>query len=103
MGWNDRLLDEPYGPTEEERQQYDAWCQYQEYLKQLAAQLETQAPAAAPNNAGLSSQTLSPDCYEIAAIDIFGPRERNIPTSQEQASDQSQENTGQPEENSQTR
>lgn len=40
MGWNDRLVDDPYGPTEEDRQAYFDWQEYQDYLARLDAALD---------------------------------------------------------------
>lgn len=40
MGWNDRLPEDPYYPSEDERQSYFDWQEYQEYLMQLEAVLD---------------------------------------------------------------
>lgn len=52
MGWNDRLPEDPYIPTESyyERQEYEAWMEY------LAS--KENAPAA-----GLSSQNVDPATF----------------------------------------
>jgi hypothetical protein len=49
MGWNDRLPEDPYIPTESyyDRQEYEAWMEYI-------------ASKNAPPAAGLSSQNLDP-------------------------------------------
>jgi hypothetical protein len=98
MGWNDRLVNDPYEPTDEERQRYDDWCEYQEYLKLLAAELEQQTPAPTPETMGLSSQTIDPDCYGTYAIDIFGQRESYTPTPKEQEHGKEQESASQDQE-----
>jgi hypothetical protein len=51
MGWNDRLPEDPYIPTESyyERQEYEAWMEY------LESQKSPENPAG-----GLSSQNIDP-------------------------------------------
>jgi hypothetical protein len=59
MGWNDRLAEDPYEQSDEQRQEYLDWQEFQHYLAAIEdAALEPPAPA-------------SP-CTDRPAIDIFG-------------------------------
>lgn len=66
MGWNDRMPDDPYGPTEDERQSYFDWQEYQEYLMRLDAALDAEEALSE------QEQEQAPD----AAIQSRGPSPR---------------------------
>lgn len=77
MGWNDRLPDfDHFLASEEERQAYFDWQEYQHYLALLDAEIEAQSAPPTPERMGLSSQTIDPDSLP-AAKDIFVPRDRS--------------------------
>ena len=62
MGWNDRLPDvDVCLPSEEERQAYFDWQEYQHYLAMFDAEIEQQSAPPVPERMGLSSQTIDPD------------------------------------------
>jgi hypothetical protein len=84
MGWNDRLPDcDNYLPSDEERQAYFDWQEYQHYLALIDAEIDAQSPPPAPERMGLSSQTIDPDCYGAPAKDIFERLARNTPLKEE--------------------
>lgn len=82
MGWNDRLIDDPYGPTEEERQSFFDWQEYQHYCAMLDAEIEQQSAPPAPERMGLSSQTIDLDSFP-GVKDIFvSPDRADTPTKE---------------------
>ena len=84
MGWNDRLPDcDKALPSEEERQSYFDWQEYQHYLALLDAEIEAQSAPPTPERVGLSSQTIDPDSYGAPAKDIFEQRPRDTPQKTE--------------------
>lgn len=88
MGWNDRLPDvDACLPSENERQAYLDWQEYQYYLAQLESEIEAQSAPPAPERMGLSSQTIDPDSFGARAIDIYAPPDRT-PTPKEQKNGQ---------------
>jgi hypothetical protein len=74
MGWNDRLIDDPYGPTDEERQSFFDWQEYQHYCAMLDAEIEQQSAPPAPERMGISSQMIDPDSFGGLSKDIFSAR-----------------------------
>lgn len=85
MGWNDRLIDDPYEPTESERQAYFDWQEYQHYLALLDAEIEQQSAPPVPERMGLSSQTIAPDGFGGRPIDIFALPDRTVTPNKEPA------------------
>lgn len=83
MGWNDRLPDcDNALPSDEERQAYFDWQEYQHYLALLDAEIDAQSAPPAPECMGLSSQTIDPDSLPTTK-DIFAPRDRTEVTKEQ--------------------
>jgi hypothetical protein len=79
MGWNDRLPDcDQALPSEEEREAYFAWEEYQHYCAALEG-----AATSAPPPAGLSSQTIDPAQLADLGKDIFALPDRTVTPSKE--------------------
>jgi len=75
MGWNDRLPDCDAGlPSEDERQAYFDWQEYQHYCAMLDAEIEQQSAPPTPERMGISSQTIDPDSFGGLSKDIFPDR-----------------------------
>lgn len=91
MGWNDRLPDCEAGyPTEEERQAFFDWQEYQHYCALLDAEIEQQSAPPVPERMGLSSQTIDPDSFP-GVKDIFALPDRTITLTEEFAHGQDQD------------
>jgi hypothetical protein len=96
MGWNDRLPDcDNALPSDEERQAYFDWQEYQHYLAMLEAEIEQQSAPPVPERMGLSSQTIDPDCYKTSAKDIYEQRFCNTPQKKEALNGQESEDQAQ--------
>jgi hypothetical protein len=76
MGWNDRLIDDPYERNEQERQSYFDWQEYQHYLALLDAEIARESAPPVPERMGISSQTIAPDSFGGLSKDIFFDRPR---------------------------
>ena len=75
MGWNDRLAEDPYEQSDEQRQAAQDWEEWQAYCASLAA-------------AGLESQTVDPRTIDIfAAQDAPAVTRRTPLTEKEPAND----------------
>lgn len=75
MGWNDRLPDHDAGlPSEEERQAYFDWQEYQHYLALLDDEIERESAPPVPERMGISSQTIDPDSFGGLSKDIYSDR-----------------------------
>jgi hypothetical protein len=96
MGWNDRLPDCEAGwPTEEERQSFFDWQEYQHYCAMLDAEIERESAPPVPERMGISSQTIDPDSFEGLSKDIYSdrpltPKEFAHARNQDQGQDQDQ-------------
>lgn len=86
MGWNDRLPEvDVCLPSEDERQAYFDWQEYQHYLAMLDVGSEQQSAPPAPARTGLSSQTIDPDSFGGQRIDIFALPDRTATLTKEPA------------------
>lgn len=75
MGWNDRLAEDPYEQSDEQRQEAHDWEAWQAYCMSLAA-------------AGLTSQTVAPETIDIFAAQDAPDVARGTPlTEKEPAND----------------